>query len=84
MAGEARTVSIQDEGLGCWWGGAHGHNGQIGETPCELESDEKKIFHVFQGVNREVHGCQPTKCPKIQEQPHPEIKSQVPICSEDF
>lgn len=47
MPGEARTLSVQDEGLGHWWEGAHGHEGHISETACEHESDEKKIFHVF-------------------------------------
>lgn len=56
MPGEARTLSIQDEGLGYWWDGAHGLEGQISETACELESDEKKIFLEFQGANREVQG----------------------------
>lgn len=61
------------------WGG-----GQISKTDCELESDEKKIFLVFQGVSREVQGCcvaYPMTYPKIQEEPDPEIRPQVPNCS---
>lgn len=58
MAGKARTLLIQNEGLGCWWGGAHGHEGQTSQTACELESDEEKIFHVSPGVNSEVQTWQ--------------------------